>query len=344
MLAFLLYAAATYAQTTSYVFPFTSDTSIVNGYHIYGSVGSGPTTEFLIDTGSTGVLISPRALGTNYTLLNENFCFAYSSSNNTYQGHWVLAPIVFSGSGSEPVSAQTIPIPVRVATQFCSGATGKCTTDPGEISVSMLGVGLGRGNMSWGGEDGCGNQVPLGVNAFLQLEEMQPGENASPGYIITPRNSSITLGITGANSEGFDFVALQLAGNASNVTYSDWVPPTVEVNVASQTWTPFNASLLIDTGISYSIIQSPASDALPGSTSRGVTTVSNGTSLNLTLPSLGGQELYAFVTGQPGAPAYVSWRHAAAPFVNTGRGALGEFDYLFDARRGRVGFAFNRTV
>ncbi|KZO98994.1 hypothetical protein CALVIDRAFT_396408 [Calocera viscosa TUFC12733] len=339
----LLFAAVTYAQATSYVFPFTSDTSLANGYSIKGSIGGGPTTEFLIDTGSAGIVISPRVLGSNYTSLGESFCFAYSSSNNTYQGEWVLAPVALS-SGS--VSANTVPIPIRVATQFCAGATGRCTTDPSEITVTMMGVGYDRGNMSWGGVDSCGNAVPLGVNPFLQLEAMQRGGSAVPGYIISPSNGTITLGITSANSAGFELVPLAPLGNSSTLGYSDWVAPKVQIAAPGQAWGAFNASLLVDTGIAYSIVQAPVGDTLPGPTSKGATTVSNGTAFNLTLPALGGQALYAFTTGQAGAPAYVSWRHfvpANGPFINTGRWALSGFDYLFNAGTGQLGFHFNST-
>ncbi|KZT56683.1 hypothetical protein CALCODRAFT_518017 [Calocera cornea HHB12733] len=343
--AFTLLAAlsSAHAQATSYVFPFTNDTSLASGYHIHASVGSGPTTEFLIDTGSAGIVISPRALGSNYTSLNSSFCFAYSSSNNTYQGEWVLAPVLLS-SGS--VSAHTVPLPVRVATHFCAGSTGRCTSDPGEISVAVLGVGFDRGNMSWGGADSCGNPVPLGVNAFLQLEGMQRAGSMEPGYIISPSNGTITLGITDENSAGFDLVQLTQLGNSSTLGYSEWQAPKVQIAAQGQSWAPFNASLLVDTGLSYSIVQAPLDDSLPGPTASGSTLVQNGTSLNLTLPAFGGQQLYAFTTGQPGAPSYVSWRHyvpAGGPFVNTGRWALGGFDYLFDAGEGRLGFRFNAS-
>jgi hypothetical protein len=61
--------------------------------------------------------------------------------------------------------------------------------------------------------------------------------------------------------------------------------------------------------------------------------------MQITAEADAGALRYAFVVGTaPDTPAAVSLRTASAFSINTGRGLLADYDYLFDAEGGNVGF------
>ncbi|KDQ16772.1 hypothetical protein BOTBODRAFT_30676 [Botryobasidium botryosum FD-172 SS1] len=321
------------APRSSYNFHLSGDPLSNGGLHMYASVGGGPVKSFRVDTGSEGILMASRFIGKDYQATGENFCLEYTSSKNYYCGQWVFTTVTLSSSrASGALKATTALMRVRMAEEFRPGG-GAPITDPSKINVLMMGVGFDRDTSS-GQTDPAGNLIPNDINPFLRLTEMASG-TMTPGFILTPQ--SIILGITAANSAGFDFVDLQSSG-------TEWVAPYVTIAVPSAAITIYGAELLIDTGLDYSIVQAPQNVQPPcASNANGACRVANGQKFVLTIPGLP-KPLYTFRTGGRDAPQSVSWRHNlhnGEPFINTGMYALREFDYLYDAQAGRLGFQFH---
>jgi hypothetical protein len=287
-----------------YEFP-VGPSGLEDGFHIFGSIGGGEPIDFLVDTGSTGLLVSRDYLaqaGSQVILTGERFTLTYSSSGYTYKGYWAIAPVSFRAFTSPNVSVvTTVPMMIQVA-------------DEGPGGVRMLGVGFDPHNKVKPDSD---------INPFLMLPQMLSGE-MTRGFIITI--SSIILGITPQNSAGFEFT--QLSRNGDGVP-SDWAAPLVTVLVPGVTpEINFQASLLMDTGLDYSIVQAPKDAVMPEK-------LANGQEVRI---ELGGKVFYQFAVGDAVAPKYVSWGHLVPAFINTGRFAMSEIDYLYDAGAGRLGF------
>jgi hypothetical protein len=71
----------------------------------------------------------------------------------------------------------------------------------------------------------------------------------------------------------------------------------------------------------------------------GQTTVPSGVAMQVASPAAGTMLAYAFTVGSGAdSPAAVSIRSGTAFSINTGRALLVDYDYLFDAQAGLVGF------
>ncbi|MBB6099093.1 hypothetical protein HNR42_002529 [Deinobacterium chartae] len=328
-------------KTLSYELPLSERSSVSRGLHLDASVAGGQKIGVMIDTGSTGIVIARRYIGQNYTSLNETFSnFTYSSSGNSYSGEWVRASVRLS-SPQNGTTAETVPMKIRVVDKFCN-AQNECVTDPDKIHVSMMGVGFDR-------IDPHGTVVDPSLNPFLNLQEMAAGTMAK-GYILTPR--TITLGVTAANSQNFEFVKLKpLAATATQP--ADWQAPTACIAVPTANIAPQCGPLLIDTGLNYSIVQVPEGINPPLVQDPSVATrqrVAQGQRIVITVPELN-KTLYQFTVGDAssGAPDWVVWghnttAHAGQSFMNTSMHTLSQLDYLYDADSGRLGFRFHAVA
>jgi hypothetical protein len=97
--------------------------------------------------------------------------------------------------------------------------------------------------------------------------------------------------------------------------------------------------MLVDTGVAGTLLWGPADPTLGGTIPAGQTTVPAGVALAISAPADGSILDYAFVVGSGAdSPAAVSIRSASAFSINTGRALLVDYDYLFDAKNGLVGF------
>jgi hypothetical protein len=97
--------------------------------------------------------------------------------------------------------------------------------------------------------------------------------------------------------------------------------------------------MLVDTGVGDCLLWGPPDPTLGGAVASGQTTVTAATSMAITAEAGASTLNYAFVVGTaPDSPAAVSIRNASAFSINTGRALLVDYDYLFDAQRGLVGF------
>ncbi|KZP11068.1 hypothetical protein FIBSPDRAFT_1051001 [Athelia psychrophila] len=85
-----------------------------NGLHVFASFSNnaaeGPPIRFMLDTGSTGFVIGKKNLQpAQYRLTQDRFRLVYTSSGNTYDGHWVIVSVSFySSEGGSAVGAAVV--------------------------------------------------------------------------------------------------------------------------------------------------------------------------------------------------------------------------------------------
>jgi hypothetical protein len=331
---------------------FIGDISSVDkGLHLFAKVGGGAPIKFMVDTGSTGIVVGRSLLKDNeYTPTKDKFCLVYSSSGRRYYGHWVEAVISFYSSKGEFVLgkavAKTVKMKIRMVEAAYDG-NGSPIEDP---ATCMMGVGFDRDTGT--GLDPDNNLIFDDINPFLMIDEMKT-KGMVPGFILMP--SCIMLGISSENTQGFSFIQLVRQAPSASSHYSpsnpQWAAPNVNISVPTANIPPMLANLLIDTGLGYSIIQAPLGTAPPQAAvleehCKCRVQVAVNQRIVITIPGLS-QPLYSYTVGEPSvAPDWVSWRHnlhAGMPFVNTSMHALSSFDYLYDDSNGRLGFRFRNS-
>ncbi|EIN04498.1 hypothetical protein PUNSTDRAFT_47469 [Punctularia strigosozonata HHB-11173 SS5] len=289
--------------------------------------GSGPT-DFMIDTGSTGIVVGEVCLQPgDYVRTGKPFELVYTSSGRVYQGEWVRARVNFTSPPDvQPaVKARTKPMMIRL-----------CKWD----TVAP--------------KDTAGNDVYpfLDINTFLALEDVGAG-NADAGFILSVKDRYVDLGIVSDNMEGFSLVDLAPRPEREG----DYVAPNVSFAVPSSNIQVDGVSLLMDSGLGYAIIEvsfgvSPPLDSnTNASQSKGKVIV--GERIVVTVPGLP-QPLYSFTvvdkkkdpSPSTNAPDSVKWMQRPLNTLITGRHALSGFDYLFEATgkgKGRLGIRFRAS-
>jgi hypothetical protein len=323
-------SAAPAAAGAPIVLPLTTDW-LTAGIRLSVTLGGGDPIEMVVDTGSNGVVVSRRALGPRAQSLQPRSYFkdfTYSSSGNHYSGEWMTVPLTLAPVGGGP-GATTVPMLVRAVDTEC--LAGKpCTQDP---VVAMLGVGFDR----W--QDGTQPVDPHAgpsLNPFLQVQSMVNGGLTS-GYTIG--GGTIGLGVDPADAGSYQTVSLKATTNPV-----DWQAPTACLSVSGSVQN-LCGSLLVDTGLSYAIVEAPQTQqpqlVAGGADKRPV--LAPGQSVTVTL---GSTTFYQFTVGQSGAPESVQWgndlsTHLGQPFMNVSRYALSNSTYRYDATNGTVGFRSN---
>ncbi|KAG8848427.1 hypothetical protein FRB96_001213 [Tulasnella sp. 330] len=348
----------------SHVLPLDNFSSVSLGLHIFTSIGGSTPIRLMVDTGSVGIVIAQQYLDNHcsYENTKKPFQLTYSSSGNSFKGSWVVAQVRFGELGD--LQASTRRMNIRMATSGRKGRDGEFTADG--LKIKMVGVGFDR-DTGPGTTDSGGYLVPPDINPFILLEEMTSDGGMIPGYILSP--TSITLGITKKDRDTFECVQLvrqvpTAKPGSTGLTAPDWSAPNVNVSVPTSNIPPFIASLLFDTGLSYSIVQAPKGVApsivavlvRPASKEKSPSAitcraqVADTERVELRYPGLS-RSLYEYTVGEKGdvPPLYVSWRHQlelhnGVPFINTSRHGLSGFDYLFDQENGILGFRFKTKL
>lgn len=286
--------ACTYPASGTYAIQLTSDQVPGPAYQTrivvlgWAESASAIHQVMTIDTGSTGIVISqkavpPAVLAQAKTLRQ----ILYTSSDDFLVGRDVTAAIQLPLVGGGTV--ETNPIPMMAAACSCGVAKGtkptksmptdvaaleNCANFNGAPStqgdtgnslqhchitppgVGMMGVGFDRGGQS------------SATNAFLNLAP----KGVHPGYVIS--KSGIQVGLTQGNTAGFK--TLQLAKSQtpdSAAPTPNWVQPTGCVTLtapgASAAPAPLCGSTLVDTGIDYMFTTFPADVRPAGSVTAG---------------------------------------------------------------------------
>jgi hypothetical protein len=285
---------------------------------MYASVGGGPAHPVQLDTGSLGVYVPKSILGASAKVSATVTCsITYVSSGVTLSGHQATATVALLGSSK---SGDVTPPPTTVPMSLCA-------VDDPTFNGGMMGVGFGRGT-----------SPDPARNVLLQMADVAAG-TMHPGYVLTTHPSpSVQVGLTAAGSSGFATIALTPDPNGKG----DWAASSLRGCLALPKTPAFGqpcGSLLVDTGVADTLLWGPADPTLGGAVPAGQTTVPGGVAIAITAPASGSILDYAFVVGSGAdSPAAVSIRSASAFSMNTGRALLVDYDYLFDASAGLVGF------
>ena len=313
------------------------------------SVGGGPVRYAQVDTGSVGVLVSRDLLGPDAQPLAETGAREFNSSGRVYQGHYYRASVELHGRDS---TAATVPLRVLVVDALaCDPARAHGCTPRSHVSrFVFLGAGFDRPpflNPPLVVRDALGPSD----NPFLQLAAMAQGR--MPRRYILARDR-LVLGATDADAAGFKLTGLPgQSGLAGSMLPHDWkwarAGYTLRGPEPGERFTPpvGTVPLLVDTGLTYTILTVPPARRPPGFAEPGVTTLRAGIDVDVTVPARSESEppvlSYGFRTGAQPAPAYaptrVAWGENGDTYqLNTGSNLLNAYDYLYDSDRGLIGF------
>ncbi|CEG56896.1 hypothetical protein [Legionella fallonii] len=332
--------------STSYQVPLVQ--TLPDALQIMADVGYGvtsPTTtlaSYTIDTGSLGVVVPVHELPKNVSVIGPGAPGVkyYDSSGNTYSGNYYLAPVrVKIDNGL----VQTIPIMVLgIDKAYCSGPTTRsCYSNPPSPDLHYMGVGFNRNSTTAG--DLFNSPT---ANAFLHLTNATNGTDLSPGYYLTPNDTTtvtgLTLGITSSN----EYNVVNLSPNP-NVP-GDFYPQAGCFSFPHHSQpNQFCGTALLDVGIDSMFIDLPRAQ-WPTGTYNSKDEVPAGVDMSILMGALSTPAMqYSFsaVDGSPPshspAPTVVQWINSTATgmvFVNTGRRPLYIYNYFYDGQCGQVGF------
>jgi hypothetical protein len=297
----------------SYQVPFTLDSSLTNGLHIFAALGGGAPHRFQVDTGSVGILVPRHRLGPDYQEFDRSRDteFRFVSSGRAYWGQWVKVPVIlgvpaaWDGAGNYPEAEVEVFAVDR----------------PAGFDGGVLGIGFAIGGLADGGP---------ARNPLLHLTYQ--AAKLSHGYIVG--SQAIEAGLTSLNTAGFAFVALNW-----NPATKDWRQPLGRLGLPGDF--ALDLPVLMDTGIDEMLLWLGVSERPPALAN--LTRFPNNIAVSIAVPPAAAMTEpaleYTFITGeasQPMAPVLVEWRNGHG--INTGRNVLAGADYLYDAAGGRIGF------
>ena len=293
----------------------------------------GEFKNFAIDTGSLGVIVTkgslvmgakvhgPGAKGQKY----------YDSSGYIFTGNYYLAPV--SVELKDHTYVQTNPILVlAIDGAHCAKSHLGCNAPTPDIHY--LGIGFDRN------KTGAGDLFDSpSDNLALQLTDAQKGTDINGGYILS--QTGVTLGVTAANSAGFDMIQL----DPNQPVPGDWLPEHGCFQFTTLVGSPqFCGNLLLDVGIAEMFIDL-SFDQRPSGSFDSNNRVPAGLDMNILAGLTNNPAMsYDFTAVQPPtpptgpAPSYVRWINDDNIFVNTGRRPLLNYDYLYSGQCGEVGF------
>jgi hypothetical protein len=316
----------------TFTLPFVSDAakSLSDGPHLAVSIAAGADMNVEVDTGSRGLVVARTAIGSQASDTGQKGWVEYTSSGKILSGEYFLAPISFHTAGS---TAQTIPVRVLgVEKSSCDSNYPNCKPDANLDSIGELGVGYGN-------KAKTSDTPTTEVNPFLELQAMQDG-TARRGYMIT--RNAVTLGFTDADLTSFSQVSLPKPGPADGPAGlpASWGAAPGCFALPDYGNSSQCGTVLVDTGIATMIVGLNPDQRPPTLQD----TIPNGTRIRIGIPTFTDPALaYSVTTGAAddglapqGNPA-ARWSQSG-PFVNTGRHLLADYDYLFDAEAGHIGF------
>lgn len=279
----------------------------------------------LMDTGSTGIVVSAARIPNVDALSSRPGRLTYTSSGRIMVGRWVTVPVTLWGRDGETVSTQPIPV-LAVDRIDCTAEARDCRPEEAPGGVAMMGVGFGR-------EGDRQSQSTPDTNPLLAAQPPGPGE-VHRGYVVT--KEGVHVGLTRANTRGIDrFVRLD-----PNPRYpGDWLGVPVCITVNDQTPGVCGRSLF-DTGVTAMFLTVPPEQVAnaTGVDDAGRSVLLPGTRLAFRFGDAAGY-LFAVGDNSPLAPTRIFLNtRRPEPFVNTGLHVLNGFDILYDADRGYFGF------
>lgn len=288
------------------------------------SFGGSPVAA-VVDTGSTGIVISASAIPGVANLPGPPGFVEYSSSGRIERGRWVETPVTLRGANGRSVT--TRPIRVLAVTRVdCIPQARNCRVRIMPRHVAMLGVGFGR-------EADHQPESTPDRNPFLTIAGPVPRWR---GYIVT--RQGVTVGLNESVSNGFAVIQL-----ARSRRFPDWDQTPACIAVAGAQ--PVCGVALIDTGVVVMYLSVPLAPLAVSLTD--APSLRTGTRLAVSLPGpTRAAASYAITVGGPPrapAPERVILVPHRSTFVNTSLRFLNSFDYLFNDSLGMVGFRADRS-
>ena len=286
---------------------YTESGKIQYYFRFFARIGGGDMHHIVMDTGSTGIVVSAGFIKESTPLENPPRPPSYSSSGKTYKGKWVYTSFeLFGGKRGENRGFTIDKIPVFAV--------------EGSSLVSMMGVGI-RSRI-----------YDHRFNPFLNLPQME--DTGFPkGYMLSKFNA--TFGYSQEEKAGFSLFSI--AGDHSYLPKAGvTLTPPVKTGLARYT---LNAPFLLDTGLSYMIITPIKEGPQPD---RGYATdkkhhpLIQGIHTSVSLyPQTGGAPVsWSFCTDDTPdkkSPKYVRFgKPGSHGIINTGRHMMAEYDYLVD--------------
>jgi hypothetical protein len=289
---------------------------------------------YTVDTGSIGTALPKTDLGPDAIGPGGPALKYYDSSGNEFVGYVYLAPVTLQ-MGSVQVTTD----PIRVLAVMSSDChpNKTCTGPPPFADFHYLGVGLDRSLGTAADPFGSPRD-----NALLSVGSTSA--TLSPGYVLS--GSSIQVGITASNATSS---VVPLTANTTDP--GDWnaMPMCVTFPTAGATSpAPTCGSLLMDVGIPEMFITFGSAAAEPAAVSGGL---ADNQTISIAAPNQTSPAFaYSFSSGPAGgatppatgaAPSKVVLGVIAGPdpvFINTGRHVLFDYQYVFNAQAGTIGF------
>jgi hypothetical protein len=330
--------------TISYPDPIRT---LQHGFTVAVSVGGGQWhTGIELDTGSLGLTIARSSLGPQAIGPGEPNSREYYPSGLKVVGNYWLAPVTVaipSRRGGPGKVVTTVPVEVFAISKVECGADVKTCKPPVDQEKAIAGFGLLGIGFDRGG-------APPSNNVFLQLEDVVYG-GMHPGYVFSP--DQVSIGLDRADTaEDFQYVELGPNPNPRG----DWLGAEGYFSFPAAS-RRFCGSMLLDTGID-GMIFALAKSKRPAEVVDPLDPVllRPGTDVDISAPTERPLALsYGFTyrpeNGRLIEPKQIQWAAAPSPtrpttppvFFNIGRTPLARYDYLYDARCGRVGF-FDRMT
>lgn len=324
----------------TYQLGFTPNSSMYeNGLFVWALVGASPTSTVAgtaasphvlqVDTGSCGIAIGIQHLSTYYQDAvraqgSAKLLVTYLPSKNQMWGWWAKLPVTLFGTAPPDQNTTWNP------------ADYPSTTVEVMVVDYVLLHGLVKQPFG-GGMMGIGFHAdPAAVLADNPLlSATVNGQALSAGYVLSP--TGIQIGLTQANTTGFQFVPLQSGDGI-------YTGPNAELKISYDGQTvPLTCGLLMDTGVQEPMLFTESTN-IPSAfwTSNGV----NGAfvdGVEFSVAVEGGVCSYDFTLGVKSSftpPGFMLMnRDSASDSLNTSIYLLGGYDYILDWDGKRMGFS-----
>ncbi len=310
-----------------------------------GLDGASNYVEFIMDTGSVGIIASkdiftPSADAKNLGPGTQ----IYTSSGIIENGTWWTATQQFYDADGNLVATSEVPV-LQVTSITCTSDARSCTATDNPTGVTVMGIGFGRESAT----------QPLGTpeyNAFLNIKgivengklEKVPA-NWVNGYVVSP--NGVHLGLNAENTANAGFVKLEPWTEYTTPTLSEWHPAPMTIVING---TPADGNLLMDTGVDTAFVVPPANAVIgtlvqcPDSTR--IECAPDGTIFEVYLPDQSNPiAYYKFTIGSSGNPMEPNGAHIQGAstnvFLNTSRHFLDGMNMIYDNKNGYVGYVWN---
>ncbi len=341
-----------------------------NGASVMMTMTGANPTPFVMDTGSTGILVSPDNFkpGPNDVAVGTGSQF-YSSSGLLSTGTFYVTDVAINNTatagtpgpnGTQPIAGAALATArvtvLLVTNQICTIPGRNCTPSSSPTGVAYMGVGFDRGSSSITPPAAFNNTNPF-IN-IVSLASGAPISTLRPGYLIT--NGGVTLGLSNTadvnnNNPGSNFAFVKLTPNTANSGQPApaWQQAPMAISVGGVSG---SGAILPDAGINYSYLTPPPNAVLqtiscPASVGSGnCINPASGAQVQVFLPGQSTTQpaSFSYTLGTAGNPMNPNDNVQVIPdgaiFLNTGRQFYQGIDYIYDPIGGFVGYAWASTT